>query len=70
MTPESSRTPPADGERPLTSQPAALPQSDLSRLLALQSLYQLIGDQAVRVEVPRERTGEPANMPVGMRFGL
>jgi hypothetical protein len=68
MTQESSRTPPPGGPALTIKQPETIPP--LSRLLEIQSLYKLIGDQGERVSVPRDADVKPTNMPVETRYGL
>jgi hypothetical protein len=68
MTQDSSRTPPPGGPAPTIKQPEITPP--LSRLLEIQSLYKLIGDQGERVSVPRDADVKPTNMPVETRYGL
>jgi hypothetical protein len=68
MTQESSPTQPAAGP-PVTIKPSE-PQAPLSKLLEVQSLYRLLGDQTKRVTVPHTSDAAPKNMPVETRYEI
>jgi hypothetical protein len=67
MTRASSQTPPEAGGHPMPDKSDDR-QLAISRLLEMQSLYRLIGDQSKRIDVPHESGGKPSNMPIGTRY--